>query len=152
MDGTANNLHVVLKKYQNSTAKRSTTSGVEFHASCQSQHLQQGHIKHPARARVTVGDRRQSGHCPCGVGCRQTGSIQHTVIFDGRSASFVVRRFKGTTLEDGAGHGQQAWTALREKFKGSSLAAIRAERSKMNPNNAFRTRPRRVPLHHGQLA
>ena len=38
----------------------------------------------------------------------------------------------GTTLEDGAGHGQQAWAALREKFKGTLREAIRAEHAKMN--------------------
>ena len=37
----------------------------------------------------------------------------------GGSTVFVVRRFEGTTLEDGAGHGQQAWVALREKVKES---------------------------------
>ena len=42
----------------------------------------------------------------------------------GGSTVFVVRRFEGTTLEDGAGHGQQAWVALRDKFKGSVRAKI----------------------------
>ena len=50
----------------------------------------------------------------------------------GGSAFFVVRRFEGTTHGDGAGQGQLAWAALREKFKGSSRVAIRAERVKMN--------------------
>ena len=50
----------------------------------------------------------------------------------GGSAFFVVRRFEDTTVEDGAGHGQQAWAALREKFKGSSREAICAEHAKMN--------------------
>ena len=45
----------------------------------------------------------------------------------GGSAFFVARRFEGATLEGGAGHEQQAWTALREKFKGSSGEAIPAE-------------------------
>ena len=39
---------------------------------------------------------------------------------------------EGPTLEDGAGHGQQARAAPREKFNGSSHEAIRAEPSKMN--------------------
>ena len=30
----------------------------------------------------------------------------------------VVRRFEGRTREDGVGHGQGAWAALREKFDG----------------------------------
>ena len=50
----------------------------------------------------------------------------------GGSAFFAVRRFEGTTLEDGAGLGQQAWAALRERFKGSSRGALRAEHSKVN--------------------
>ena len=38
----------------------------------------------------------------------------------------------GTTLENGAGHGQQAWAALRENFKGSSREVICAEHAKIN--------------------
>ena len=30
----------------------------------------------------------------------------------------VVQRFEGKTREDGVGHGQDAWGALREKFDG----------------------------------
>ena len=50
----------------------------------------------------------------------------------GGSTVFVVRRFEGTTLEDGARHEHRAWAAQREKFKRSSHEAIRAEHSKMN--------------------
>ena len=32
----------------------------------------------------------------------------------------VVRRFEGKTREDGVGHGQDAWGALREKFDSCS--------------------------------
>ena len=38
----------------------------------------------------------------------------------------VVRRFEGKTREDGVGHGQDAWGALREKFDGCSREALRA--------------------------
>ena len=38
----------------------------------------------------------------------------------------VVRKFEGKTREDGVGHGQDAWTALREKFDGCSREALRA--------------------------
>ena len=38
----------------------------------------------------------------------------------------VVRRFEGETREDGVGHGQDAWGALREKFDGCSREALRA--------------------------
>ena len=50
----------------------------------------------------------------------------------GGSAFFVMRNFEGNAIEGEAGHGQQAWAALREKFKGSSREAIRTEHSKMN--------------------
>ena len=53
-------------------------------------------------------------------------------VSTGGSAFFVVRRIEGTTLEEGAGYGQQAWAPLRETFKGSSREAIRAEHDKMN--------------------
>ena len=38
----------------------------------------------------------------------------------------VVRRFEGRTREDGVGHGQDAWAALREKFDGCLRKALRA--------------------------
>ena len=38
----------------------------------------------------------------------------------------VVRRFEGKTREDGVGHGQGAWRAVREKFDGFSRKALRA--------------------------
>ena len=38
----------------------------------------------------------------------------------------VMRRFEGETREDGVGHGQDAWGALREKFDGCSREALRA--------------------------
>ena len=36
-----------------------------------------------------------------------------------------VGRFEGKTRDDGVGHGQDAWTALREKFDGCSREALR---------------------------
>ena len=41
-------------------------------------------------------------------------------------AFFVVRRFEGETREDGVGHRQDAWTALRKKFDGCSREVLRA--------------------------
>ena len=38
----------------------------------------------------------------------------------------AVRRFKGRTQEDGVGHRQDAWAALREKFDDCSREALRA--------------------------
>ena len=62
----------------------------------------------------------------------------------GGSAFFIVRRFEGTSLEDGAGDGQQAWAGLRKKFKGRSREATRAEHSKNEQQaNAFRPGPGR---------
>ena len=51
----------------------------------------------------------------------------------------VVRRFEGKRREDGVGHGQDAWEALREKFDGCSREALRAahrelETVKMRPD------------------
>ena len=40
--------------------------------------------------------------------------------------------FEGMGLQDGVGHGQQAWAALREKFNGCSREALLAEHHKMN--------------------
>ena len=73
-------------------------SCIQFQTSCQSHHLQQSHIYHPAAARVTVGDQRQSGHCQCGVGCRQPRCFQQAFFFDWRLAFIVVRRFQGPHL------------------------------------------------------
>ena len=38
----------------------------------------------------------------------------------------VVGRFEGKTRDDGVGHGQDAWAALRETFDGCSREALRA--------------------------
>ena len=38
----------------------------------------------------------------------------------------VVRRFERKTREDGVGHGQDAWAALREKFHGCSRETLLA--------------------------
>ena len=38
----------------------------------------------------------------------------------------VVRRFEGKRREDGVGHGEYAWAALREKFDDCSREALRA--------------------------
>ena len=46
-------------------------------------------------------------------------------------AFFVVRRFEGNTREDGIGHGQDAWAALRKKFDGFSREALRPAHREM---------------------
>ena len=43
----------------------------------------------------------------------------------------IVRRFEGETGEDGVGHGQAAWAALREKFNGCSHEALRGAHREM---------------------
>ena len=58
------------------------------------------------------------------------------------SVFFVARRFQDQTPAEGAGHGQQAWTALREKFEGCLRAAIRAEHIRMT---STRMRPYKTP-------
>ena len=58
------------------------------------------------------------------------------------AACSVVRRFAGKTLDEGSGHGQRAWAALRERFDGSSREALRAEHAKMN---SARMRPSQDP-------
>ena len=44
----------------------------------------------------------------------------------------VIRRFAGKTLDEGSGHGQRAWAALRETLGGCSREALRAKYAKMN--------------------
>ena len=68
----------------------------------------------------------------------------YSVIFftTAGSAFSVVRRFQGKTPPEGAGYGQQAWAALREKFDGCSRAAIRAEHIRMT---STRMRPGQDP-------
>ena len=39
---------------------------------------------------------------------------------------YPARRFEGKRREDGVGHGQDAWAALREKSDGCSREALRA--------------------------
>ena len=48
------------------------------------------------------------------------------------AACSVARRFAGKTLDEGLGHGQRAWAALRETFGGCSKKALRAEHAKKN--------------------
>ena len=47
----------------------------------------------------------------------------------------VVRRFEGKTREDGVGHGQDAWAALRETFDGCSREALRAAHRELETVN-----------------
>ena len=47
------------------------------------------------------------------------------------SAFFVIPRFTGTTLEDGARHGQQAWAVRHDELKRSPREEIRLEHARM---------------------
>ena len=59
--------------------------------------------------------------------------LYNVLFFSTKSAACsIVRRFAGKTLDEGSGHGQRAWAALREKFDGFSREALRAEHAKMN--------------------
>ena len=55
------------------------------------------------------------------------------------------------TLDDGEGHGQQTWAAMREKFKEFARSDSRGACQDEQHANALRTGPRRVTLHYGQL-
>ena len=48
------------------------------------------------------------------------------------AACSIVHRFTGKILDEGSGHGQRAWAALRDKFDGCSREALRPENAKMN--------------------
>ena len=83
-------------------------------------------------------------------GVANQGLFSILLFSTGGSAFFVVRRFEGSTLEDGAGQGQQAWAALREKVqrefvRSNSRGAFKNEQHA----NALRPGPGRVSLHHG---
>ena len=54
----------------------------------------------------------------------------------------VVRRFEGNIREDGVGHRQDVWTALREKFDGYSREALQAAPREME---TFKTRSNEDP-------
>ena len=55
------------------------------------------------------------------------------------------------TLDDGEGHGQQTWAAMREKFEEFARSDSRGACQDEQHANALRTGPRRVTLHYGQL-
>ena len=78
--------------------------------------------------------------------------MMHNIIC---SASYTLRhtaqRFEGKIREDGVGHGQDAWAALRKKFDGCSREALRAAhreletvkmRSDEDPDDFFYKRDR----------
>ena len=87
---------------------------------------------------VLQGEQRPSNEDPDGATARVTWDIANQNLFGvlffatTGSAFSVVRRFEGKRLQDGPGHGQQAWAALCEKFDGCSREALRAEHYKMN--------------------
>ena len=98
---------------------------MEFQASRQSQHLQQSQLQHPqGRERPSETD---DSHATGGAAWDVANQDLFVYCYFRRAAQPIVRRFKRTTLEGGAGHGKQARAALSEKFEGSSREAIRAE-------------------------
>ena len=135
VDGTTNNLHVVLtekSKFDGKKAAHFLGWSSKFRASLS--------IYNRAILNILQGQERPSENDDSQATARGAWNTANHDLFSirlfstGGSAFFVVRRFESTTLEDRAAHGQQAWAALREKFKGSSREAIRAEHSKMNNN------------------
>lgn len=91
--------------------------------------------------------RRRSGHCRCGVGCRQ-----HIVMFNG---SLSLLCCTGIREHDTRGRGR-TWaasvdTVARTVHRELARSDSRGTRQDGQPANALRTGPRRVPQHHGQL-
>ena len=133
MDGTTNDLHVVLKQLSKFDGKRADNF-LEWSPKLRVSLS----IYNRAIFNILQGQERPSETDDSQATARTAWDAANQDIFSimsfstGGSDVIVVWRFVGTTLEDGAGHGQQAWGALREKFKGSSREAIRAEHSKMN--------------------
>ena len=131
MDGTTNNLHVVkqISKFDGKKADDFLERSSKLRASLS--------IYNRGIFNILQGQERPSEAEDSQATARAAWDAVNQDLFGillfltGGSAS-VVRKFEGTTPDDGAGHGQQAWAALREKFKGSSREAIRAEHSKMN--------------------
>ena len=59
-------------------------------------------------------------------------NLYSTLYFTTSGPAFsVMRRFERTTRENGVGHGQDAWAALRERFNGCSREALRAAHPRM---------------------
>ena len=118
MDGAANNLFVVLKQTSKLDEKkadgfRKGSSENRASLSMYSKaifNILEGH-KRPA----AIDDGQATARAACDADNHDLFSV---VLFSvGDSAFLVVRRFEGTTTEDGAGYGQLAWAALCEKFE-----------------------------------
>ena len=81
---------------------------------------------------IVQGSQRPSGLDNDQVTAREGWDDAHHNLFSilyfttSGPAFSVVRRFEGKRREDRVGHGQDAWTALREKFDGCSREALRA--------------------------
>ena len=94
---------------------------------------------------IVQGSQRPSGFDNDQVTAREgwddaNHNLFSTLYFTTSGPAFsVVRRFEGKTRDDGEGHGQDAWSALRETFDGCSREALRAahrelETVKMRPD------------------
>ena len=86
---------------------------------------------------IAQGSQRPSGsennQVTAREGCDDANHIFFSILYFMTSgpAFSVVRRFEGKTREDGVEYGQDAWTALREKFDGCSREALRAAHREM---------------------
>ena len=133
MDGTANHLHVVLKQISKFDGRKGGDFlewSSKLRASLSIYNRTIFNIMQGQECASVTDHSQATTHAAWDA----TNQDLFSILFfsTGGSAFFVVRRFGSTTLEDEAGHGQQAWAALREKFRGSSRKAIRAEHVKMN--------------------
>ena len=133
MDDTSNNLHVVLKQTSKFDGNK-TDDFFEWSSKlCASLSIYNRAIFTimQGQERPSETDDTQATACAAWDVANQDRFSILLRSTDG-SNFFVVRRFEGTTLEDGAGHEQQARAALRVKFAGSSRQTIHAERANMN--------------------
>ena len=126
MDGTTNNLHVVLKQISIFDGKKADDFlewSSKLRASLNTYNRAIFNILQGQERPWETDDSLTTARTAWDAANQDLLSI----LFSSTSGSafFVVGRFEGTTLEDGAGRGRQA--ALRKKFKGSSRKSLRAE-------------------------
>ena len=101
-------------------------SGMVFQAPRQPVALQQANLRNRARVAATI--RMDNDQVTARESWDDANHNLFSILFFTTSgpAFSAVRRFEGGTREDGVGHGQDAWGALREKFDGCSHVALRA--------------------------
>ena len=131
-DSSINNFHAVVKKVNKFDGKRAGDF-LEWQSKLRTAFSLYNRIIY----NVLQGEQRPSSDDDDCATARATWDIANQnlfcVLFFAMAGSTfsVVLTFEGKRPQDGPGHGQQAWVALREKFDGCSRA-LRAEHYKMN--------------------